>query len=145
MFPFGDWIRFIAQIQTIIDSLNTIYQSLSHICRTYCIDNKSIYQKIKSYQSNVSNSVLRCAQNTNCCCNSKNLIAWEWTIVNKLLISGSSHRHCSLFFVQIHTKSCISFCIRTMAFRDPMANTQVSISSSFMVTLICYRRNHNKL
>lgn len=39
-----------------------------------------------------------------------------------------------------HTRSCISFCSRTKALRVPTANTYVSMSSSFMVTFICFKK-----
>lgn len=38
------------------------------------------------------------------------------------------------------TRSCISFCSRAMAFLVPTANTKVSMSSSFRVTLTCCRQ-----
>lgn len=43
------------------------------------------------------------------------------------------------------TKSCISFCIRAMAFLVPTANTNVSMSSSFRVTLICYKEKETEI
>lgn len=39
---------------------------------------------------------------------------------------------------RIFTKSCISFWSFAIVFLVPTANTKVSMSSSFSVTLICY-------
>ena len=39
----------------------------------------------------------------------------------------------------------MSFCIFAMAFLVPTANTNVSMSSSFSVTLICYGQKHRAM
>lgn len=58
--------------------------------------------------------------------------------LNAYVINGHS------FYIWVettqHTRSCISFCSRTKAFRVPTANTYVSMSSSFMVTFICFKK-----
>lgn len=46
---------------------------------------------------------------------------------------GPTGGHCRIF-----TRSCISFCSLAMAFLVPTAKTNVSMSSSLRVTLICY-------